>query len=207
LLERPVRTAAVLSTLRAALRGRQRQYELRDVVMALHRARVEAEDASRLKDEFLATVSHELRTPLNAILGWVAMLQQARFDQARVAGILKIIERNAKAQAQLIGDVLDISRMISGRVKLDVTLVSLARIISDAVDSVRPAAVAKGIELRVNIEEGAVVNADPDRLQQVVWNLLSNACKLTPEGGRIDVRLISDDATARIVVEDTGKGI
>jgi len=207
LLDRPVRAAAVVSTLRAALRSRQRQYELRDVLTALHRARLDAEHANRLKDEFLATVSHELRTPLNAILGWVAMLQQARFDQTRVDGILKIVERNAKAQAQLIGDVLDISRMISGRVKLDVTLVSLARVISDAVDSVRPTAAAKGIELRVDVEEGPVVNADPDRLQQVVWNLLSNACKFTPEGGRVEVSLTADDTSARIIVADTGAGI
>src|SRR5215470_6022659 len=207
LLDRPIRTAAVISTVRAALRGRQRQYELRDTLVALQRARLEAEHANRLKDEFLATVSHELRTPLNAILGWVAMLRQARFEPTRVASILEIVERNAKAQAQLIADVLDISRMISGRVKLEVTPVSLARVICDAVDSIRPGAAARGIELHLEVDEGPVANADPDRLQQVLWNLLSNACKFTPEGGRIDVALTNDDATARIVVEDNGKGI
>jgi signal transduction histidine kinase len=138
LLDRPVRTAAVVSTVRAALRGRQRQYELRDTLAALQKARIHAEHANRLKDEFLATVSHELRTPLNAILGWVAMLRQARFEPARVAGILEIVERNARAQAQLIADVLDISRMTSGRVKLEVSPVSLARVICDAVDSNPP---------------------------------------------------------------------
>jgi signal transduction histidine kinase len=106
LLDRPIRTAAVISTVRAALRGRQRQYELRDTLVALQRARLEAEHANRPKDEFLATVSHELRTPLNAILGWVAMLRQARFEPSRVASILEIVERNAKAQAQLIADEL-----------------------------------------------------------------------------------------------------
>jgi signal transduction histidine kinase/CheY-like chemotaxis protein len=207
LLERPIRTAAVITMVRAALRGRQRQYELRDTLVALQRARLEAERANRLKDEFLATVSHELRTPLNAILGWVAMLRQARFERERVAGILEIIERNAKAQAQLIADVLDISRMISGRVKLEVTAVSLAHVICDAVDSVRPGAAARGIELHLDVDEGPIANADPDRLQQVVWNLLSNACKFTPEGGRIDVTLRADRTRATITVADTGIGI
>ena len=207
LLDRPIRTAAVITMVRAALRGRQRQYELRDTLVALQRDRLEAERANRLKDEFLATVSHELRTPLNAILGWVAMLRQARFEPTRVASILEIIERNAKAQAQLIADVLDISRMISGRVKLEVTPVSLARVICDAVDSIRPGAAARGIELHLDVEEGPVANADPDRLQQVVWNLLSNACKFTPEGGRIDVRLRADHTRATITVADTGVGI
>src|SRR6185503_18433432 len=207
LLDRPIRTAAVITMVRAALRGRQRQYELRDTLVALQRARLEAERANRLKDEFLATVSHELRTPLNAILGWVAMLRQARFERERVAGILEIIERNAKAQAQLIADVLDISRMISGRVKLEVSPVSLARVISDAVDSIRPGAVARGIELHLDVEEGPIANADPDRLQQIVWNLLSNACKFTPEGGRIDVALAADRIRATVTVSDTGTGI
>ena len=207
LLERPIRTAAVITTVRAALRGRQRQYELRDTLVALQRARLEAEHANRLKDEFLATVSHELRTPLNAILGWVAMLRQARFEPKRVAGILEIIERNAKAQAQLIADVLDISRMISGRVKLEVTPVSLARVIYDAVDSIRPGAAARGIELHLDVDEGPIANADPDRLQQVLWNLLSNACKFTSEGGRIDVTLRADRKRATVTVADTGVGI
>jgi len=207
LLDRPIRTAAVISTVRAALRGRQRQYELRDTLVALQRARLDAEHANRLKDEFLATVSHELRTPLNAILGWVAMLRQARFEPTRVAGILEIVERNAKAQAQLIADVLDISRMISGRVKLELTPVSLARVILDAVDSVRPGAAARAIDLKLDVDEGPVANADPDRLQQVVWNLLSNACKFTPEGGRIDVALRASRTHATITVADTGVGI
>jgi len=207
LLDRPIRTAAVISTVRAALRGRQRQYELRDTLVALQRARLDAEHANRLKDEFLATVSHELRTPLNAILGWVAMLRQARFEPTRVASILEIVERNAKAQAQLIADVLDISRMISGRVKLELTPVSLARVILDAVDSVRPGAAARAIDLKLDVDEGPVANADPDRLQQVVWNLLSNACKFTPEGGRIDVALRASRTHATITVADTGVGI
>ena len=207
LLDRPIRTAAVISTVRAALRGRHRQYELRDTIVALQRARLEAEQANRLKDEFLATVSHELRTPLNAILGWVALLRQARFEPTRVASILEIIERNAKAQAQLIADVLDISRMITGRVKLEIAPVSLARVICDAADSVRPGADARGIELHLDVDEGPIANADPDRLQQVVWNILSNACKFTSEGGRIDLRLRANQTHATITVADTGVGI
>ena len=207
LLDRPVRTAAVVSTVRAAIRGRERQYELRDVLAALQKARIDAETANRLKDEFLATVSHELRTPLNAILGWVAMLRQARFEPSRVASILEIVERNARAQAQLIADVLDISRMISGRVKLEVAPVSLAGVIQDAVDTIRPGAVAKGIELRLDIDEGPVANVDADRMQQVIWNLLSNACKFTPAGGRVDVQLRADGDIATINVADSGSGI
>ena len=207
LLDRPVRKAALLTTVRAALRGRERQYELRDVLTALHKARADAEQANQLKDEFLAIVSHELRTPLNAILGWVSMLRQARVEPGRLDHILAIVERNARAQAQLIADVLDISRMVGGRVTLHLEPVSLARIVSEAADAVRPGAAAKGVLLHVDLEEGPVVDADPDRLQQVVWNVLSNACKFTPEGGRIEVKLRASESSAAIVVTDTGVGI
>jgi signal transduction histidine kinase/CheY-like chemotaxis protein len=207
LLDRPVRTSAVISTVRAALRGRQRQYQLRDVLVALHKARTDAEHASRLKDEFLATVSHELRTPLNAIMGWVSMLRQARFDQERIAQVLEIVERNAKAQAQLIADILDISRMITGRVKLNLAPVSLARVVLDAVDTVRPGTESRGIALHVHVSEGPIVSADAERLQQVFWNVLSNACKFTPAGGRIDVTLKDDGHVASVTVTDTGAGI
>ena len=207
LLDRPVRTSAVISTVQAALRGRRRQYELRDTLQALHKARADAEEANQLKDEFLATVSHELRTPLNAIMGWVSMLRQARFDQARVASVLEIVERNAKAQAQIIADVLDISRMITGRIRLNQSPVSLARVVFDALDTVRPATTAKGIEIRTNVDEGPVVRADPERLQQVFWNIFSNACKFTPPGGRIEISLDDDKPWWVLRVADTGAGI
>jgi signal transduction histidine kinase/ActR/RegA family two-component response regulator len=207
LLERPIRTAAVVSTVRAALRGRERQYELRDVLTALHKARSDAEHASRLKDEFLATVSHELRTPLNAIMGWVSMLRQARFEPERVAKVLEIVERNAKSQAQLIADILDISRMITGRVKLNLAPVSLARVVLDALDTVKPGAYSRGIEIRTDIDEGAVVAGDAERLQQAFWNVLSNASKFTPPGGRITVTLADDGEVATLNVMDTGSGI
>jgi signal transduction histidine kinase/CheY-like chemotaxis protein len=207
LLDRPVRTSAVISTVQAALRGRRRQYELRDVLVALHAARTQAEEANRLKDEFLATVSHELRTPLNAIMGWVSLLRQARFDQKRVADILEIVERNARAQAQIIADVLDISRMITGRMKLNRVAVSLARVVADAIDTIRPGAEAKGIEIRTDVDEGPVVYGDPERLQQVFWNVFSNACKFTPPGGRIAISLTADDTWSTVQVSDTGAGI
>ena len=207
LIDRPVRTSAVISTVQAALRGRRRQYELRDTLTALYKARADAEEANRLKDEFLATVSHELRTPLNAIMGWVSMLRQARFDPARVASVLEIVERNAKAQAQIIADVLDISRMITGRVRLNQVAVSLARVVFDALDSIKPAATAKGIEIRTDVEEGPIVHADPERLQQVFWNIFSNACKFTPPGGRIDISLQDHEAWSVLRVSDTGTGI
>ena len=207
LLDRPVRTSAVISTVQAALRGRRRQYELRDTLQALHKARFDAEDANRLKDEFLATVSHELRTPLNAIMGWVSMLRQARFDQARVASALEIVERNAKAQAQIIADVLDISRMITGRIRLSQAPTSVARVVFDALDTIRPAATAKGVEIRTNVEEGPIVHGDPERLQQVFWNIFSNACKFTPAEGCIDISLHDDGAWSVLRVADTGTGI
>jgi signal transduction histidine kinase/FixJ family two-component response regulator len=207
LLNRPVRTSAVISTVHAALRGRRRQYELRDTLQALHKARSDAEEANQLKDEFLATVSHELRTPLNAIMGWVSMLRQARFDPARVASVLEIVERNAKAQAQIIADVLDISRMITGRVRLNQVPISLARVVVDALDSIRPATTAKCIEIRTDVEEGPIVHADPERLQQVFWNIFSNACKFTPPGGRIEISLQGDEDSSVLRVSDTGAGI
>jgi signal transduction histidine kinase/FixJ family two-component response regulator len=207
LLDRPVRTSAVITTVQAALRGRRRQYELRDVLIALHTARMQAEEANRLKDEFLATVSHELRTPLNAIMGWVSLLRQARFDQARVGGILQIVERNAKAQAQIIADVLDISRMITGRMKLSRAPVSLAEVIADALDTIRPGAQSKGVELVSHIDEGPIVYGDAERLQQVFWNVLSNSCKFTPPGGRIEVSLTTDDGSSVVRIADTGAGI
>ena len=207
LLDRPVRMSAVISTVQAALRGRHRQYELRDVLTALHKARADAEEANRLKDEFLATVSHELRTPLNAILGWVSLLRQARFEPARVAGVLEIVERNAKSQAQIIADVLDISRMVSGRIKLTQSPVSFARVVLEALDTIRPGADAKGIEIRTDIDEGPIVHADPERLQQVCWNLFSNACKFTPPGGRIEVVLRGGRPWSTLRVTDTGAGI
>jgi PAS domain S-box-containing protein len=178
---------------------------------ALERERVtreEAEAANRIKDEFLAVLSHELRSPLNPILGWTKLLRTRQFDQATTNRALETIERNAKLQTQLIEDLLDVSRILRGKLILNVSVVDLIPIIEAAIETVRLAAEAKGIqiELTLNTQVGRV-SGDPGRLQQIVWNLLSNAVKFTPEGGRVIVRLTQVDRHAQIQVQDTGRGI
>jgi signal transduction histidine kinase len=171
-------------------------------------ARRQAEEANRTKDEFLATLSHELRTPLNAILGWVQVLRSGKLDEAAAVRALETIERNSRSQAQLIADLLDVSRIITGKLRLDFKPVELRRIIDAALDSVRPAADAKGIQLDVSaVPLASPVLGDADRLQQVVWNLLSNAMKFTPRGGQVEVRLREAGTNAVIRVTDTGIGI
>jgi signal transduction histidine kinase len=207
LLERPVRVAAVLSSVRAALRSRARQYEVRDLLVALHRSRAEAESANRLKDEFLATLSHELRTPLNAILGWTSMLARGQVDASRLPRIFEVLDRNAQSQAQLIADVLDVSRIITGKLQLHPGVVDLADIVARAMDAVRPAALGKGIQLTVKGSTNCTVHADAERLQQVFWNLLSNAVKFTPVGGSVDVDIARDPLMVTVRVVDSGVGI
>jgi signal transduction histidine kinase len=168
----------------------------------------EAEAANRMKDQFLSTVSHELRTPLNAILGWVHMLRRSELDEATVASALETIERNARAQAQLVSDILDMSHVITGRLRLHVGPVDMAAVINQAIDSVQVAADSKNIRLGVILDPTARhLSGDASRLQQAVWNLLSNAIKFTPSGGRVEVRLERDGADALIQVSDTGEGI
>jgi PAS domain S-box-containing protein len=170
-----------------------------------------AVSANRAKDDFLATVSHELRTPLTAILGWARMLHQdgeGNLDAETIREAVETIERNAKVQAQLIDDILDISRIISGKLRLNVEPTPLDRVAQDAADTLRPAADARGIALAVWVDPQAVVSGDADRLQQVIWNLLSNAIKFTPRGGRVALAVEREDAgRCRIAVTDTGKGI
>jgi signal transduction histidine kinase/ActR/RegA family two-component response regulator len=171
-------------------------------------ARAEAETASRSKDEFLAVLSHELRTPLNAILGWARMLRTGNFDEATSARALETIERNAKAQAQLIEDLLDVSRIITGKLRLEVQAVELAAVIETAIDVLRPAAEAKEITFQAKLDYFAgPVSGDPNRLQQVAWNILSNAVKFTPKGGRVEVLLERVNSNIEITVTDTGIGI
>ena len=182
----------------------------RRAALAVDNARLysEAHEANRIKDEFLATISHELRTPLTAILGWAQMLHGGKLDETTAQRAVNSIERNAKSQAHLIEDLLDISRIITGKLRLDVRRVDLAPIIETAVDGVRPAADAKDIRLLKVIDERAgLISGDPDRLQQVLWNLLSNAIKFTPRGGRVQVRLERVESYAQITVSDTGQGI
>ena len=173
-----------------------------------HLARSEAELANRTKDEFLAMVSHELRTPLNAIVGWSAMMRRGSLDKDRERDAVEIIERNAKAQAQLIDDILDVSRIVSGKLRLDLKPTQLHEIISTAVDSIRPLAAAKSIRLKMHLDRDAgPVSGDSDRLQQIVWNLLSNAVKFTPADGEIDISLTNAGERVEIIVSDTGQGI
>jgi PAS domain S-box-containing protein len=167
----------------------------------------QAEESSRLKEEFLATISHELRTPLNAILGWARMLRTG-LGEADSARALETIERNARAQAQLIDDLLDVSRIITGKLRMDVQAADPNSFIEAAIEAVRPAAEAKGVRVQKIIDTGLVtVQGDPVRLQQVVWNLLSNAIKFTPRDGRVQVRMERVNSHVEIVVNDTGQGI
>jgi PAS domain S-box-containing protein len=172
-------------------------------------ARIEAERASRMKDEFLATLSHELRTPLNAILGWAHLSLSRRQTPEQLTKGLTIIERNARAQAQIIEDLLDMSRIVSGKIRLDVGRVELAGIVLSAVETARPAADAKGLELLTELEaaDDLTFSGDANRLHQVLWNLLSNAVKFTPKGGRVQVSLARRDQQLELRVADTGEGI
>jgi PAS domain S-box-containing protein len=167
-----------------------------------------AESATRAKDEFLSVVSHELRTPLVSILGSVQLLDAQKPDPALIRRVVQVVEKNSKTQLQLIEDLLDTTRIISGKLRLEVRPVDLADVICTALDVVRPAADAKGIQLRSSLDPYAVqITGDPDRLQQTVWNLLSNAIKFTPKGGLVEVTLRRADPYVEIVVRDTGKGI
>ena len=168
----------------------------------------EARESSRLKDEFLATVSHELRTPLTAILGWAHMLRNGKFDSDSALKAFETIERNARAQSQLIDDLLDVSRIITGKLRIDVRQVDPNSFVEAAIEAVHPAAEAKGLRLQKIMDTGVVsVSGDPVRLQQVVWNLLSNAIKFTSRGGKVQVRLERVNSHIEIVVSDTGAGI
>jgi NO-binding membrane sensor protein with MHYT domain/CheY-like chemotaxis protein/two-component sensor histidine kinase len=182
--------------------------EREDLLTRERAARDEAERLSALKDEFLATLSHELRTPLNAVLGWAGMLQRGARDEETLQRGLATIERNARAQGQLIDDLLDMSRIISGTLRLDVQRVEPDKIVEAALGTVHPAAVAKRIDLRVDVDRRAgPVLGDPGRLHQVMWNLLSNAVKFTPNGGMVQVMLSRDSEDVVIRVADSGIGI
>ncbi|MEJ7708931.1 MAG: PAS domain-containing sensor histidine kinase [Pyrinomonadaceae bacterium] len=171
-------------------------------------ARKQAEEASRAKDEFLAIVSHELRTPLTAIYGWSRMLRTTDLDQQTQAHALEVIEQSARAQTRLIEDLLDVSRIVTGKIHIDPRPVELVPIIESAMDAVRSAAEAKKIRLYSSLDaKTGPVSGDPDRLQQIVWNLLSNAIKFTPEGGRVEVRIERTETNIEIIVTDTGIGI
>ncbi|MDQ3439854.1 MAG: ATP-binding protein [Planctomycetota bacterium] len=191
------------------IEDRRRHAEERTRLLDAERAaREDAERASRMKDEFLATLSHELRTPLNAILGWSQILADGPKDEEDLSEGLRTIERNARAQTQIIEDLLDMSRIISGKVRLDVQRIDLAAVVRSAIETTRPAAEGKGIRLGAVLDPSAgPVSGDPNRLQQVMWNLLTNAIKFTPRGGRVHVVLERVNSHLELSVTDTGEGI
>jgi PAS domain S-box-containing protein len=182
--------------------------ERRLLLESAQKARTEADTANTIKDEFLAIVSHELRTPLTSILGWSEMLIDGNLDEQASKRALETIVRSARAQRQLIDDLLDISRISTGKLRLDVRPVELAPLIGDIVNSVRPAAEARSIDLPTAIDSvKCPVSGDPARLQQIIWNLLTNAIKFTPKGGRVEVRLERVESHVEITISDTGQGI
>jgi len=181
---------------------------LRELATQNERLYRQAEESSRLKEEFLATISHELRTPLSAILGWTRMLRMGQVSPENSAKALDTIERNARAQAQLVDDLLDVSRIITGKLRMDVRPSDPNSFIDAAVEAVKPAAEAKGVRMHKVVDTGAIsIPGDPVRLQQVVWNLLSNAIKFTPRGGRVQICSQRVNSHLEIVVSDTGQGI
>ena len=206
-LVEPVDPGELVANIRALLRLRTAEARLREMLAREHDARTEAEAANRLKDDFLATVSHELRTPLNAILGWLQIFRQD-VDAEKRAHALDVIERNALAQQRIIDDILEVSRIVRGQLRLDMQPVDVNTAIDAAIESVRPAASAKRQSIRVErATEPVLISADASRLQQMLWNLLANATKYTPRGGQIDVAVTPADTDVEIRVSDNGIGI
>jgi signal transduction histidine kinase len=195
-------------SLRYALALHRAEEERRLLLEREQQARLEAQAANRAKDEFLATLSHELRTPLNAILGWTRLLSSGHLDQATSRRAIDIIERNTRLQAQLIEELLDISRIVTGKLRLEFSSVPALSIVEAAVDSVRPSADAKQLRIDTDLSAAAdPILCDPARIQQIVWNLLSNAIKFTKEGGRVRVAARREDGVLMLEVSDTGVGI
>jgi len=173
----------------------------------LNAARLEAESMNRLKDEFLGTLSHELRTPLNAILGWTHIMELGGRDEATIARGTRVIKNNALLQSQLVDDILDVSRIISGKLKLKIGPLDVSAVIQTTLETIQPAAEAKGIAVKVTMTECDTLHADHARLQQVMWNLLSNAIKFTPNGGHVQLDLTCVNGQVHVVVTDDGEGI
>jgi signal transduction histidine kinase len=189
--------------------GRKAYERERAEILASEReARKEAESANRMKDEFLATLSHELRTPLNAIMGWMSMLRQPVLDEAGRARAMDIIERNLRSQQQLVSDILEVSQIIRGRMRLETQVISVVDAVVAAIDAVAPAAAARRLSIRQTLPEAPLfVSGDAERLQQVFWNLLSNAVKYTPRDGSIEVVVSGKGGDVEVTVRDSGTGI
>ena len=207
-LTEPIEPPVLVATVRALLRARVAEDALREALAGEQAARAAAEAVNRAKDEFLATLSHELRSPLGGVLMWVELLRSGRLDGAKTVHAHEAIDRSARLQMRLIDDLLDVSRIISGKMALDVQTVNLAATVEATLESVRAAAEAQGVELRSTIDPAVgPLSGDPSRLHQVVWNLLSNAVKFTPRGGRVDLRVERRGPDVHLTVQDTGQGI
>ena len=192
----------------AETQGKQADEDRAELLQRERAARADAEKANRLKDEFLATLSHELRTPLNAVIGWSRMLTSGRLDRESSKHALEVIERNAWAQKQIIEDILDVSRVITGKLQLTLSPVDLVAVVDSALDAVRPAMEAKEIQIETLIDASLrMVSGDADRLQQVVWNILANAAKFTPNGGRVEISVSQTATHIQMRVKDSGPGI
>jgi signal transduction histidine kinase/CheY-like chemotaxis protein len=215
LLERPFHIATLVSVLEGALRARRRQFEMGDLLEQRQnlldmekKARAEAEKVNRAKDDFLATLSHELRTPLTTMLGWSKVLSKHQLDEATAARAIQAIERSALSQAQLIDDLLDVSRIITGKFQIEKKSMDLVQLMHTSIDAIRPAAESKEIQISLQVSENpGPISGDFHRLQQVMWNILSNAVKFTATGGSITVKLERTNSHATITVTDNGKGI
>jgi signal transduction histidine kinase/ActR/RegA family two-component response regulator len=202
IVERPIRITMLVSAVRGALRARERQYQARDLLAQL-------EQADQQKDLFLATLSHELRTPLNSILGWIHILRRRNIGGPEVAHALDVIDRNARAQSEMIADILLVSRVITGKVELSMEPIELTSIVSESIDVIRPSAESKNIEVSLHTRDymPSPVEGDTERLQQVLLNLLTNAVKFTEENGKIDITLRRVDENVEVEVKDNGCGI
>ena len=206
--ERTADLAAANSSLRREVAMRERTEQQRQQLLIVERdLRTQAEQANRLKDEFLATLSHELRTPLNAILGWTHLLTLPTNDPEMAARAVTVIKNNAVAQSQIIEDILDVSRIIGGKLRLRLAPTSMSSVVEAALDAVTPAANAKSITIERQFETVEPILIDGDRMQQVCWNLLSNAVKFTPKGGHVRVRLDNPEDDVVLTVQDSGAGI
>lgn len=187
---------------------KQAEEERAQLLVREQEARAEAEQANRTKDEFLATLSHELRTPLSAILGWSQLVRSGKLDETQTSRAFETIERNARSQSQLIDDLLDVSRIITGKLQIEPNPVNVSSVIESAIDAVRPAVEAKSITLETSLDaNGCVVSGDANRIQQIFWNLFSNAVKFTPEGGSVRVEVARNKTSVRTTISDTGVGI
>ena len=212
ILERPLGISTLVSAVESALRSRRRQYEVKRLLDELASSAVSIarahEEADRAKDEFLATLAHELRSPMTAIRGWIQMLKLGDLGPEETSEALTMIETSTRVQAHIIEDLMDVSRILAGKVMIEPAVIPLAPVVTNVVATFRPAAALKGIELTAAIaEEPMFVHADAARLQQVGWNLLSNAIKFTPRGGFVHVGLTREPPNAVLRVRDTGEGI